>query len=29
MQRLEEAFRIAMAVLTRRKLQRGVPEIGR
>jgi hypothetical protein len=29
MQRLEEAFRIAMAVLTRRKLRRGVPELGR
>jgi hypothetical protein len=28
-QRLEEAFRIAMAVLTRRELRRGVPEIGR
>ena len=27
--RLEEAYRIAMAVLTRRKLRRGVPEIGR
>ena len=29
MQRLEEAFRIAMAVLTRRQLRRGVPELGR
>ncbi|MFM7464115.1 MAG: hypothetical protein ACKO28_01325 [Cyanobium sp.] len=29
LQRLEEAFRIAMAVLTRRTLRRGVPEIGR
>ena len=29
MQRLEEAFRIAMAVLTRRNLRRGVSEIGR
>lgn len=28
-QRLEEAYRIAMAVLTRRTLRRGVPEIGR
>ncbi|MFM9047948.1 MAG: hypothetical protein ACKOOH_09920 [Cyanobium sp.] len=27
--RLEEAFRAAMAVLSRRKLRRGVPEIGR
>ncbi|MEB3195014.1 MAG: hypothetical protein VKO19_07835 [Cyanobacteriota bacterium] len=29
MQRLEEAYRMAMAVLTRRRLRRGVSEIGR